>query len=215
MGFPNVDIFLVGKLLEKFTAVKASPTFAVADLFEDLTSQDWTDITIYLGRKTFTKDLRDRPTSAVYIMPHFPLLDMPLPQIGISLGNEQTVEKFLDDTVGDATPYPSTGTQTHWDVPKGYWASANYTIDVAAATKDETIWLARFVQRFLCEEQDALDAIGAKEVTISQQDMRLNNDQMPVTVFNRQVTVSCKVANTWTKRLPVSTYTLGANSGAL
>lgn len=211
MGFPNVDIFLVSMLISKFNAVKASPTFTISDLFDDLSSPEQAEITTYIERKTFTDDLREREDSQVFIFPHFPMLNMPLPQIGISLGQEDTAEKFFDDVVGDATPYPETGEQTHWAIPKGYWAAAHYQIDVVCATKDEAIWLSRFIQRFVCEELDTLDQIGVKEVSISQQDMVLNQEQQPMTVFNRTVRISCKAANTWTKLIPVELYEQGVN----
>lgn len=211
MGFPNVDIFLVKALNDGFKSVQMDTEFPVNDLFDDLDVQDRSDIATYIVRKDFTTDLRKRGGDQVFLMPHFPLLDMPLPQIGISLGQEDTAEKFLGDVVGEATPYPATGEQTHWDIPKGYWASARYQINIVAATKDETIWLARFVQRFICEKLDDLDQIGVKEVDISLADLKIEQDQVPMTVFSRGVSISCKVANTWTKRVPAQYYQTGVN----
>lgn len=212
MGFPNVDIFLVKTIIEKFQALQAAPAFTIYDLFEDLSQPERDEITAYITRKTFTDDLREREDSQVFIFPHFPMLNMPLPQIGVSLGQEETSDKFFGDTVGEAVAVKDINdVVTHWDIPKAYIASANYQADIVCATKDEAIWLSRFVQRFICEELDALDQIGVKQVDIGLADMVLKQDQQPMTVFNRAVRLSCKVENTWLKRIPVQTYDSGIN----
>lgn len=212
MGFPNVDIFLTSKLIERFAQAKADTSFIVPDLFDDLSLAEQTEISTYIQRKNYTDDLRDRTDSEVFIFPSYPMFHIPLPQIGISLGNEDTAEKFFDDVVGDATPYPSTGTQTHWDIPKGYWAQATYQADIVCTTKDEVVWLSRFVQRFIMEELDTLDQIGVKEVAVSLQDTIPKTEAQPTTAFSRVVKIGCKVANTWTKRIPVSFYQTGNNT---
>ena len=211
MGFPNVDTYLVGKFLEKFAAVKADGGFAINDTFDDMDSGHRAEITAYISRKAFTSDLRSRGDSQIYILDHFPLLDMPLPQIGISLGQESTADKFLDDLQGESTPYPATGTQTHWDVPKMYIGAATYRIDVVTATKPEAIWLARLIQRFICEEQDAMAGIGIYEIDITLADLKLEQEHLPQTVFNRAVQINCKVQNAWTKRIPIGNYQSGSN----
>ena len=214
MGFPNIDIYLAKQILDKFVAVKTDEGFAINDTFDDLDEGYRAEIIAYVNRKVFTSDLRDRNDNQVYILPHFPIIDMPLPQIGISLGQESTAEKFLDDLQGDSTPvYDEDGIQTHWDIPKGYIGSALYRIDVVTSTKDEAIWLARLIQRFVCEEQNALADIGAYEIDITLADLKLEQEHLPQTIFNRAVQISCKVQNTWTKRIPVAYYETGINTG--
>ena len=216
MGFPNVDIFLVDKLLAKFNAVKADPEFTINDLFDDFDSGRRAEVTTYIANKTFVTDLRKRGSNEVFILPHFPLIDQPFPQIAISLGQENTAEKFLDDLVGESEPaYDSHGVQIGWDIPKGYLGAASYRIDVVCATKEEAVWLSRFIQRFICELQDDLDGIGAKEIDVSLADMKLEPEHMPQTVFNRTVMIHCKVENLWKKRIPLSTYQLCDNSGVI
>jgi hypothetical protein len=211
MGFPNVDKYLVKLFFGKFAAAKADGGFAINDTFDDLDAGEIAEITAYISRKIFTSDLRKRDDGQVYILPHFPLLDMPLPQIGISLGQESTADRFLDDVAGDSTPYPASGTQTHWDIPKVYFGAATYRIDVVTATKDEAIWLARLTQRFICEEQDDMAGIGIFEIDITLADLKLEQEHLPLTVFNRAVQINCKVQNSWTKRVPISNYVTGAN----
>lgn len=215
MGFPNVDIFLSAKFIERFNEVKADPTFIIEDLFDDLSTAEQQEIADYIQRKNFTDDLRERTDSEVFIFPSYPMFSIPLPQIGISLGNEDTAEKFFDDVVGEAEPYPDLAHITHWDIPKGYWASANYQADIVCTTKDEVIWLSRFIQRFIVEELDTMDQIGIKEVAVSLQDTMIKTEHQPTTAFSRTVRISCKVANTWTKRVPVSTYAIGTNTALI
>lgn len=211
MGFPNVDIFLAAKFIERFSEAKADPAFIVPDLFDDLSVAEQAEIAEYIQRKNYTDDLRERTDSEVFIFPSYPMFTVPLPQIGISLGNENTAEKFFDDAVGDAAPYPDADNITHWDIPKGYWAQSEYQADIVCSTKDEVIWLSRFVQRFIMEELDTLDQIGVKEVAVSLQDTLIKTEHQPVTAFSRQLRISCKVANTWTKRIPVQFYQSGNN----
>lgn len=215
MGFPNVDIFLASKLIERFNEAKTDPGFIVADLFDDLTTDEQTEVTQYIQRKRYTDDLRDRTDSELFIFPSYPMLHVPLPQIGISLGNENATEMFFRDTVGDAQPYPDEATQTHWAIPKAYLANATYQIDVVCSTKDEVIWLSRFVQRFITEEKDALADIGVNEVSISLQDTMLKSEHQPSTALARTVSVSCTVTNSWTTLIPVQQYAAGNNTAVV
>jgi len=212
MGFPNIDKYLVKRFIENFSEIQFDDGFAINDTFDDMDSGQIAEIAMYLNRKTFTPDLRSRGGNQVFVFPHFPQLDMPLPQIGISLGQETASDHFLGDAAGNSTRYPLTGTQTHWDVPKIYIGAATYRIDVVTATKDEAIWLARMIQRFLCELQEELSNIGVYEMDIVLADLKLEQDQQPQTIFNRAVQINCKIQNSWTKRIPMETYQTGINT---
>lgn len=214
MGFPNVDIFLCKKFEQCFLAVQADPTYTIDDLFEDLDDDERAEITTYLQSIVFTKNLRERDDNQryVYIVPHFPMIDMPFPQIGISLGTETTSEKFIGDYTGDPTPVMDTNGKTiAWDQSKGYYANANWNIDVVCATKDEAVWLSRFCQLFVCQQLEALDAIGVVEVAIATADMKVEQEHFPHIVFNRRVMVTGKAANTWKKRISAYEYQTGMN----
>jgi hypothetical protein len=220
MGFPNVDIFLVNRIVARFQAIQPDPTEVVADLFEDLDDQTKAEISLYITRLRVTKDLKERGEESqryLYVLPHFPLADHPFPQVGISLGTEDTAEKFIGDYTGEAVEVKDkTGVTIGWDVVKGYFASAAWDIDVVCATKDEAIWISRFVQLFTLEALDDLDIVGVKQVSVALKDMRLVSDSVmqPNTVFNRGVKVTAgMVANTWKKRVPVQTYGTGTNTG--
>lgn len=217
MGFPNVDIFLCKTFAEKFAAVQADPDYTIDDLFEDLTVLERAEIITYLQDKVFTRDLRDRHAGSdkhqrVYIVPNFPMLELPFPQIGVSLGSENTDGKFLGDCTGDAEAVTDDeGVTIAWDIPKGYYASANWNIDVLCATKDEAIWISRLCQLFICEALDELDAIGVVEVVVAAADIKLDPEHFPLHVFNRRVMVSGRAANTWKKRISAITYLSGDN----
>lgn len=212
MGFPNVDIFLVDKFIAKFEEMQINLDFVINDTFSDLNEIRRAEIATYISNKFFVQDLRNRDDGQVYILSQFPMFNMPLPQIGISLGQENSSDKFLGDLQGESTPVTDKdGVVTHWDVEKGYFAAATYRCDVITATKDEAIWLARLIQRFICEEQDALNAIGVQSIDITLADIKLEQDQIPLEIWNRAVQINCKVINSWTKRIPVLTTQAGNN----
>ena len=217
MGFPNVDMFLVKAFISGFQKLQSDPEFAINDLFEDLEQDDRAQIITYLNRLNVTKDLRDRDEKKkyLYIFPDFPLLGCPIPQIAISLGQEDTAEKFLGDAIGDnPEPIMKGATQIGWTIEKGYLAAASWNVDVVCATKEEAIWLSRCCQRFICEALNDLAGIGVIEVNITLADMRMEAQQLmqPGEMFNRTLRVTAKVCNTWKKLLPVSFYAEGINT---
>lgn len=217
MGFPNVDLFLCKTFAEQFAAVQDDPTDTLDDLFEDLTAAERTEIATYLQGSVFTRDLRNRHNESddqrrIYIVPSFPMFDLPFPQIGVSLGSENTDTKFLGDYTGEATAVTDTeGKTIAWDIPHGYYASANWNIDVVCSTKDEAIWLSRLCQLFVCRSLADLDAAGVVEVAIATADMKLEQEHFPHIVFNRRVMISGKAANTWKKRISAVDYQPGTN----
>lgn len=214
MGFPNTDLFLCKKFEEQFAATQADPDFTVDDLFEDLDEGERLEITEYLQGLTFTQNLRERGEEQryVYILPHFPMVDMPFPQIGISLGQESAAERFLGDYTGEAIPVEDEdGKVIAFDIPKGYYAAANWNIDIICPTKDEAVWLSRFCQLFVCRLLEELDAMGVVEVSIALADVTIPQEHLPHVLFNRRVTISAKAANTWKKRVPATYYDTGIN----
>ena len=212
MSFPNIDKFLVRKFQERVTEAKLDLGFLVEDTFGDMSQAERTEIGIYLARKEFTTDLRRREDNQVFIMPNYPLLDMPFPQIGVSLGQESPADRFMGDIVGESKPIMTNNVQTGWAIPKGYIGSCLYRTDIVCATKDETIWLSRLVQRFIFEEQENLQEIGAMEIDVTVADTRPDQMQLPMTVFSRAVQINCKVENTWTVNIPLKTVEIGNNT---
>jgi len=216
MGFPNVDLQLVKIFLAGFAAAKADPT-VIDDLFEDLDDTDRAAIKQYLASLTVTDDVRQRKEHHryLYLLPHFPLSGYPFPQIGVSLGTEDSAERFISDYTGDPVPVTDQqGTLIGYDQEKGYLGQGHWNIDVVSATKPESIWLSRFCQLFICESQDYLTGLGIQEVSVALGDIKLEAQQtmQPSEIFNRGVRVSAKVANTWKKRLPINgDYQTGIN----
>lgn len=214
MGFPNVDLFLCKTFEQRFADTQSDTPLTVDDLFEDMTATERAEIAAYIDDTIFTRDLRERRDGQryVYIAPHFPMVEFPFPQIGVSLGSETTSDKYLGDVSGPTTEVKDEyGNTIGWDVLKGYYASATWNIDVVCNTKDEAIWLSRFCQLFVCQALEDLDAMGVLEVVVATSDMRLEQEHFPHIVFNRRVVVSAKVANTWKKRLSPYEYRTGVN----
>lgn len=214
MGFPNVDLQLVAIFTNSFIAAQAAPAQVIADTFGDLDPTVQTQIAAYLTRKSFINDVREHGGSFVYIIPSFPLSDVPFPQIAISLGQGDS-DRFIGDETGNSTPVlDGNGATIAWNVEKGYYEKSNWNIHIVCATKDEVIWLSRLCQRFICESFDALCTAGIMEVNIFIQDLRADENTMqPSTVFSRGIRMSATVANTWNIQIPLmADYEVGNNT---
>lgn len=210
MGFPNVDIFLVKAVLATLNELKSSAgRYKVDELFEDLDPAERQEVHQYLNAMVPTSDIRERGKRHLYVLPNFPLAEIPVPQIGISLGAEETAERWLGDDPGiDPEPVMQGDQLVAWDHYRGYWAAASWNMDLVVQTKDEAIWLSRICQLAACENFDALDAMGVKEVTVALQDVRIDPKMFPDMVFVRSVRVSAgRILNSWKKRIPVGAYT--------
>lgn len=213
MGFPSLDLFLVDMIADSFLSTKSNLDFVINDTFTDFSSEKKLSVKTYLSRKTFTTDIKSRDDQRVYILPHFAVIDMPLPQISVSLGQEGTAEKVLGDYSGESLPVRNAdGEITHWDIRKLYLASASYRIDVVTQTKEETIWLSRLIQRFICESQDLMANIGVFEIDITVEDLKVEQEQLPMLVYNRAIQISCKVENSWITRYPIQVSQIYGNA---
>ena len=214
MGFPNIDIFLVKTILAKLKAFQGEENYRLEEIFDDLDAAEIADIRQFLAGATTTKNTRDRGGRRIYVLPHYPQAEIPFPQIGVSLGNEDTADRFLgDDTGGEAEPVldDDENVIAH-DLQKGYWGSGLWMIQIMAHTKDEVIWLSRLCQQALVDSFAALAEMGLLEVSLSLADLRPDPQYYPEFVFLRGVKVIAgKVANTWKKRIPASFYQTGVN----
>lgn len=211
MGFPNVDKILQNIFATKFAAVKLDPTYTISDLFEDQDAGQQAEIIAYIQRKQFVTDIRSRQDNTVYLITTFPMVDMPFPQISITLGQEDT-DRYMGDQTGQSDPVlDDNGTQIGWDIIKGFYAKSSWNISVVTATKDEAIWLSRLCELFIFQSMDDLDAAGVTEVNLSVADMRPEQDQQPMTVICRGIKMSATTMNSWTTRIPIATYQSGNN----
>lgn len=215
MGFPNVDKILTDIFIAGLNEAK-NDSRIVADCFEEMGHDVQAEISLYLSRLHVTGDIRDREDTRryLYVLPHFPVSGYPFPQIGVSVGQESTSDKFLGDYSGDSFPVrDSDNNVIAWDVEKGYIASGSYTADIICSTKDEVVWLSRLCQYTICQRLQDLDQMGIKEVNITLGDPRIDPQSMtqPADVFARAVSLTAKVINTWKKRVPAYTYITGIN----
>jgi hypothetical protein len=211
MGFPNVDKILVRMFGQEFEALKLDSDYIINDLFEDLDPDEREEITTYIQRKEFVTDIRRREDSAVYLLTTFSTLDLPFPQISVTLGQEDT-DRYMGDQVGQSAPVlDGNGATIAWDITKGFYAKSNWNISVVTATKDEAIWLSRLCQLFIFKNMMELEEAGVAEVNLSISDMKLEQDQQPLTVISRGIRMSATTLNSWIKRVPVSFYQTGNN----
>lgn len=211
MGFPNVDKTLQKLFLAQFAATQADPAFTINDLFEDLDESERAEIGHYLLRKQFTSDVRDRGSN-VYVTLSFVQTDIPFPQICITLGKGNT-DQWMGGAVGESVAVKDeTGKTIAWDVTKGFYAKPAWDVTIAAATKDEVIWLSRLCQLFIMSNMDTLAASGVIEVDVTEADLQPQQEQQPMTIFARQLKISTTTENTWKKRIPASYYATGINT---
>ncbi|KAA0888763.1 hypothetical protein [Oryzomonas rubra] len=211
MGFPNIDKMLQKLFVQKVQEAQADPQTLIDDLFDDLDSAEQAEISQYLLRKEFTKDVRDRG-SKVFVTLSFIMTDVPFPQIGITLGQENT-DRWIGDAIGESVAVTdTTGKTIAWDVVKGYYAKSSWNVTIAAATKDEVIWLSRLCQHSIMSSMDDLAGAGVAELDVAMADLQLQADQQPMTVFSRQLRITATTENTWKKRIPASYYATGNNT---
>jgi hypothetical protein len=213
MGFPNVDLILRDIFIAGFAAAQNAPEATVADLFDDRSPAEQLEVVRFLNSRTFTGDTRDRGDARrVFILPHFPTADLPFPQIGVYSGEVDANDRALGDYQGEATEVIENAELVGWAQEMGYWEMSSWNIDVVTASKEEAIWLARFCQYFICQELRTLTVKGVVEVGIAMSDLRAEKGTLqPLGMFVRGVKIHAKVANTWTKRLPLQSYASGNN----
>lgn len=211
MGFPNIDKLLVKIFAAGFTSLQQDAT-PVSEIFEDLDDSEQNEIITYVRKKQISTDIRDHEGSQLYILPNFPLLAAPLPQIGVTLGSEQS-DRSIGDWTGEATPVKDAGNNViAWKAPKGCLANSTWNINIVAATKDEVAWLTRICQACIYDALDTLDAAGVLEAVINVADVKIEQEQIPMAVFARMITVTGRVAHTWSKLIPNTVYTTGNNT---
>lgn len=219
MGFPNVDLYLVSRFIECFSNAKGNLDFYVSDIMEDRPDAERETIRLYLNGLRVTSDQKDRSSEkTLFVVPSWPMFDLPFPQIGVSLASEGTVERLL----GDETGTKRTGTAIiggvevgFQDTEYGYWASGQWNVDVVCASKLEAVWLANLCRRFVLASFLDLDEMGVKEVTLSLADIRLEGEQLPVPVFGRRLSIIAgRVTHTWWEREYFDgVYGIGINKG--
>lgn len=214
MGFPNIDLILRDLFLEQFEAAKADPYTVINDLFEDRNDIDRAEIIEFLLKRTFTKDVKDRgERKRVFILPHFPAVDLPFPQIGIYAGESDGTDRAIGDCSSEPVPVYDGDTLIAWDEVKGFWEVASWNVDVIAATKDEVIWLTQLCRYFICQQLPALTAMGILEIDFSMPDLKIDKGTLqPMEFFVRGLRIRAKAANTWKKRYPVGNYQTGINT---
>lgn len=212
MAFPNVDKIIVAMLAAKFTELQQAPEHTLADLFGDLPLSEHIEIETYIMGKIFETDVKSREGNKVYILTTSPRLDMPFPQISVTLGQEDT-DRYMGDNTGTSTEVrDAAGALIGWDVEKGFYAKTSYSIMTVTATKDEAIWLTRLIQRFIFEEMTMLESKGIMQIDLSTADMQPAPDQQPIDVCNRTIRFTATTANTWTKRVLYAPIQEGANN---
>lgn len=215
MGFTDLQTYFVDEFTAFLQAMQADATrYIIKDLFGTQTKERQAEVVNYIASLNISNDMTERPDQGktLYILPSYPISNLPFPQIGVYLGADDTTDFYLGNYTGaPATPLMDGLTQIGWEIENGHWSGVNYRIDVVANSPDESIWLARLCQRAILGKLMVLDGLGVKEPRISVQDQRLEQEQFPAMVFARSITFTAKVAQTWKEILPYTVYATGLN----
>lgn len=227
MGFPNVDLWLVNQFVEQFEGAQGDPgdpetpdvlSVLIADTFPDLDAAKRAEIQERLAGYAILTDLRtgaDGPT--LTIMPGFPLTDVPFPQISVVVAGEMGNDIPLGFGTGEATAVYDPEDESEspaiigWDMPKAYWATCTYQVQVLCGHWWELIWLTRLCQRFILGMERTLAAQDVFIEAITVADLQLNPQQFPTLAFARGISLTCRASMSVTDRLPASTYETGVN----
>ena len=221
MGYPSLKLYLLDLLMTTLATIKDDPTTVIAEIFED---PSWTkkrraEIVSYLNGLTISDDLLEREpgTNYLYIIPHFPRMDVAFPQIAITTGNESSSDWGLGNVTGEFTEvFDDAMELVAYDSERGYFASGQWQADIVCKNPIEAEYLSVLCRHVVLKNLDALDAMGVKEVNVSLADLVLSSEMQQVAtvdVFARRLTVSAgKVAHTWNERVGIETFQTGDNS---
>ena len=136
---------------------------------------------------------------------------MMFPQITVNLGEDNS-DRYMGDSTGESIPVlDGDDNLIAHDIVKGYYGKSHWLINIIAATKDETIWLSRCCQYFICLGMLELAQKGMNEIDIAMADLRPDQQQLPMEVFNRAIKITGVTEKTWKVRVPVYDYTTGTN----
>lgn len=217
MSVPNLDLTLIDLFKAAVEEVQDSDSqWVIDDLFADRSDDYLNGIKLYLSSVKVTSDMREREDGQrfLYVIPSFPMADMPFPQIGVYLAPEEVNDFFLGNSVGIETTEikDASGTTIALEKTNGCFGQAAYWADIVANTKEEVIWLSRICQRSILVNLKGLEELGAMEIRISLGDLKLEQEHYPAMVFARRLIFNCKLGITWTERIPLSgTYATGIN----
>lgn len=216
-GFLNLDLYLVELFCLYLNWVRNDPEHtAIADVFGKHTPEYRGRIASYLASLNITTDIREREEGVryLYILPSFPMADLPFPQIGIYLGEEVETDHYLGDIVTDEqiTITGPGGEPIAVDNIYGECSQATYRADVLDNSKEAVVWLSRLCQRAIISKKSELSQLGAQEINMSLSDLKIEQEQFPTVAFGRALTVTSKIVQTWKKREPIYTYGEGVNT---
>lgn len=215
MAIPDVDLYLVDIIIELLNGAKGDLAYLIDDVFSLRPDSERASLREYLGGMEITDnvELRDDRKRFLYVIPSHPLMDVPFPQIAVTVPNEQ-INDFPLGNAPDDTPREvrdSSGEIIGYDVSQSCFAAGQWHIEVVAGTKIETVWLSRLVQVAVLRNLDQMDQIGVKNITLGMMDLQLDPKQLPQLAYARRVQVNGLTVHEWTTRIKPSYYQTGVN----
>lgn len=216
MGLFSLDRWMLRTIRDRLLAARTDPARYVGDVFEEEPPEVQAEVRAWLGAQEFSTDAKAHEKDTVTIIPGWPLLDVPPPQVAVALLAESPSEWGLGEAAGDATPVYAVGAgegdpPVAWDREHGYRAMTNVAAQITASSWDETHWLSSLCHWAVLDQIMDLAALGVSEVSVSLNDLRPDLEKLPSLLFARQLTLTAKVPRTYRKRIPAYTYQSGVN----
>lgn len=215
MGFPNIDLWLVNQFVTQFQSAPLDLAVMIDDTFPDLDGETRARVLHWLSERAIVTDVREsQEGKTLTILPGFPVVDVPFPQITVVTAGEVGNDIPLGFGEGEAAAvYDDDDPETvvGWDRPKGYWSVNTYQIQVLCGHWWELVWLTRLCQRFILGMERVLSTQGVHIEAITVADLQLSREQFPTLAYARGISLTCRAFQKMTERLPASYYETGMN----
>ena len=145
---------------------------------------------------------------AIKVVVGYPRDNSLIPCVAITIGNKQETDKFFGGYIGDEISYddpndPTLPTEYRDEV--GFFSSSTYRLTCLANTGDITVVLAAIVETALMRNRLVFSNNGMFQNEIGVSDDIPLPEYLPVTLYNRVVSFSCRQATTAKLTHPVVT----------
>lgn len=215
MSFPDIDLYLVDTFLELLRDTQGELHRVIDEVFAERPAAEREMVRRYLASMNITDDVKDHRDRCLYVLPSLPLVNLPFPQIGVSVGSEGDSDWGLGDYTGAEAieVKDGQGNLTGYDIEQGVFVSGSWQINIIAPGKLEVVWLSRLCQLAVRRKTSELAGqMSMSEITLSSADIEIDPQQFPDIVFGRRVTLTGKLPHTWTERIGAATYETGVNT---
>jgi hypothetical protein len=213
MAILDVDLLLF-QIIEQFFLEVQRDRRLIEEIFEYRTETERDMIADYLAQHSMTQDIRnaDEDNPFIYLIPSFPMMDIPLRQICIYVASEGQTDHMLGSDTGQSTVRTDVnGNRIGVDAVMGAYVHGSYIIDVVSQSKEETVILNRLCYVAILKGLEALESYGVMDTSLTIADAMLDPQYTPIMALSRRMTFAATVLHTWNKFHPDQNYMSGNN----